>query len=328
MAGPDSAKPIRDGQLGWNPVANGEQMHALEFENVTKRYGGAVVVDDMTFTVQPGRVTGFLGPNGAGKSTTMKILLDLASADAGRASIGGTRYRDLADPARTVGAILEANAFHPARTGRNHLRILADSGGHSQDRIDELLDLVGLADAADKKAGAYSLGMRQRLGLAAAVLADPPVLVLDEPSTGLDPQGIRWMRDLLRQRAELGNTVFVSSHLLAEVEHLADEVVVISRGRLVASGAISDLQTAGTLVRTPTPERLSEILKAAGGSVEAREGALIVQGLAIADIGDRAHEAGIALHELTSLAGSLEELFMGWTELESPDDSTREGVTP
>lgn len=303
-------------------------MHTLEFENVTKRYGDAVVVDDMTFTVQPGRVTGFLGPNGAGKSTTMKILLDLASADAGRASIGGTRYRDLDDPARTVGAILEANAFHPARTGRNHLRVLADSGGYPHDRIDELLDLVGLADAADKKAGAYSLGMRQRLGLAAAVLADPPVLVLDEPSNGLDPQGIRWMRDLLRQRAELGNTVFVSSHLLAEVEHLADEVVVISRGRLVATGAISDLQTAGTSVRTPTPERLSEILEAAGGSVEELEGALIVQGLAIADIGERAHDAGIVLHELTPLAGSLEELFMGWTELESPDDSTREGATP
>lgn len=303
-------------------------MHTLEFENVTKRYGDAVVVDDMTFTVQPGRVTGFLGPNGAGKSTTMKILLDLASADAGRASIGGTRYRDLNDPARTVGAILEANAFHPARTGRNHLRVLADSGGYSHDRIDELLDLVGLADAADKKAGAYSLGMRQRLGLAAAVLADPPVLVLDEPSNGLDPQGIRWMRDLLRQRAEMGNTVFVSSHLLAEVEHLADEVVVISRGRLVATGAISDLQTAGTSVRTPTPERLSEILEAAGGSVEELEGALIVQGLAIADIGERAHDAGIVLHELTPLAGSLEELFMGWTELDSPDDSTREVATP
>lgn len=303
-------------------------MHTLEFENVTKRYGDAVVVDDMTFTVQPGRVTGFLGPNGAGKSTTMKILLDLASADAGRASIGGTRYRDLDDPARTVGAILEANAFHPARTGRNHLRVLADSGGYPHDRIDELLDLVGLADAADKKAGAYSLGMRQRLGLAAAVLADPPVLVLDEPSNGLDPQGIRWMRDLLRQRAEMGNTVFVSSHLLAEVEHLADEVVVISRGRLVATGAISDLQTAGTSVRTPTPERLAEILEAAGGSVEELEGALIVQGLAIADIGERAHDAGIVLHELTPLAGSLEELFMGWTELDSPDDSTREVATP
>lgn len=151
-------------------------MHTLEFENVSKSYSDAVVVDDMTFTVQPGRVTGFLGPNGAGKSTTLKILLDLASADHGHASIGGTRNRDLDDPARTVGAILEANAFHPSRTGRNHLRILADSGGYSHDRIDELLELVGLADAADRKAGAYSLGMRQRLGLAAAVLPDPPVL--------------------------------------------------------------------------------------------------------------------------------------------------------
>ena len=301
-------------------------MHTLEFENITKSYGDAVVVDDMSFTVQPGRVTGFLGPNGAGKSTTMKILLDLASADRGKASIGGTRYRDLDEPGRTVGAILEANAFHPARSGRNHLRILADSGGYPHDRIDELLDLVGLGDAADRKAGAYSLGMRQRLGLAAAVLPDPPVLVLDEPSNGLDPQGIRWMRDLLRQRAEKGNTVFVSSHLLAEVEHLADEVVVINRCRLVASGAISDLQQAGTSVRTPTPERLSKVLEEAGGTVQAHDGALLVQGLAIADIGDRAHEAGIPLHELTPLAGSLEELFMGWTALETSDDLTPSGV--
>ena len=301
-------------------------MHTLEFENVTKSYGDAVVVDDMTFTVQPGRVTGFLGPNGAGKSTTMKILLDLASADHGRASVGGTRYRDLDDPARTVGAILEANAFHPARSGRNHLRILADSAGYPHERIDELLELVGLADAADRKAGAYSLGMRQRLGLAAAVLPDPPVLVLDEPSNGLDPQGIRWMRDLLRQRAEMGNTVFVSSHLLSEVEHLADEVVVINRGRLVASGAISELQQAGTTVRTPTPEPLSKILEDSGATVEMHEGALLVQGLAIAEIGDRAHDAGIVLHELTPLAGSLEELFLGWTALDAPDDSAREAV--
>lgn len=301
-------------------------MHTLEFENVSKSYGDAVVVDDMTFTVQPGRVTGFLGPNGAGKSTTMKILLDLASADHGQTSIGGTRYRDLDDPGRTVGAILEANAFHPARSGRNHLRVLADSGGYPHDRIDELLDLVGLGDAADRKAGAYSLGMRQRLGLAAAVLPDPPVLVLDEPSNGLDPQGIRWMRDLLRQRAEKGNTVFVSSHLLSEVEHLADEVVVINHGKLVASGAISDLQQAGTTVRTPTPEPLSKILGDAGATVEIHEGALRVQGLAIAEIGERAHEGGIVLHELTPLAGSLEELFLGWTELDAPDDSAREAV--
>ena len=185
---------------------------------------------------------------------------------------------------------------------------------------------MGLGDAADRKAGAYSLGMRQRLGLAAAILPDPPVLVLDEPSNGLDPQGIRWMRDLLRQRAAMGHTVFVSSHLLAEVEHLADEVVVINRGRLVASGAISDLQQAGTSVRTPTPGRLTEILEMAGGSVDEREGALLVQGLTTAEVGERAYEARIILHELAPLAGSLEELFLGWTTVESPDDLIREGV--
>ena len=168
----------------------------------------------------------------------MKILLDLASADHGHATIGGTRYRDLPDPARTVGVVLEPNAFHPGRSGRNHLRILADGAGIAPARIDEMLEMVGLAHAADRHVGAYSLGMRQRLGLAAALLGDPPVLVLDEPGNGLDPQGIRWLRDLLRARAAAGGTVFVSSHLLAEVEHLADEVVVISHGRLVATGAL------------------------------------------------------------------------------------------
>jgi ABC-2 type transport system ATP-binding protein len=281
-------------------------MHPLRLEHVTKTYGHDVVVDDLSFTVEPGRVTGFLGPNGAGKSTTMKILLDLASADRGSATIGGTRYRELRDPARTVGVILE-HAYHPARSGRNHLRILADSVGIPTARIDEMLELVRLADAADKHAGAYSLGMQQRLG-------DPPVLVLDEPGNGLDPQGIRDLRDLLRARAANGNTVFVSSHLLAEVEHLADEVIVLDRGRLVTTGALSDLQKAGTSVRTPSPEPLTQILETAGGTVQIREqGALLVRGLSITEIGDRACAAGIALHELSPQSGSLEDLFLGWT---------------
>jgi ABC-2 type transport system ATP-binding protein len=288
-------------------------MYPLNVEHVTKTYGDEVAVDDLSFTVVPGRVTGFLGPNGAGKSTTMKILLDLASADRGSAAIGGTRYRELSDPARTVGVMLE-HAYHPARSGRNHLRVLADATGIPQSRVDEMLDLVGLFNASDRAAGAYSLGMRQRLGLAGALLGDPPVLVLDEPGNGLDPQGIRELRDLLRARAANGSTVFVSSHLLAEVEHLADDVIVVHEGRLVRTGALSDLQQAGTLVRTPSPEPLTRMLESAGATVQVREhGALLVSGLPIADIGDQACEAGIALHELSAESGSLEDLFLGWT---------------
>jgi ABC-2 type transport system ATP-binding protein len=294
-------------------------MYALEIENLTKRYGHHVVVDDLSFTVQPGRVTGFLGPNGAGKSTTMKVLLDLAAADHGRAAIGGIRYRDLDDPARTVGVVLEPNAFHPGRSGRNHLRVLADAAGIEAGRIDEVLEMAGIAEAADRRVGAYSLGMRQRLGIAAALLGDPPVLVLDEPGNGLDPQGIRWLRDLLRARADAGATVFVSSHLLSEVEHLADEVVVISRGRLVATGALATLRHAGVSVHTPEPGPLTRILTGAGASVHAApEGRLVVRGMPIADIGDRACAAGIALHELAPEAGSLEQLFLDWTAAEDP----------
>jgi ABC-2 type transport system ATP-binding protein len=299
-------------------------MYPLEIERVTKRYGHEVVVDDLSFTVAPGRVTGFLGPNGAGKSTTMKVLLDLASADSGHATIAATRYRDLKDPARTVGVVLEPNAFHPGRSGRNHLRVLADGAGISQARIDELLEMVELTHAADRHVGGYSLGMRQRLGLAAALLGDPPVLVLDEPGNGLDPQGIRWLRDLLRARAAAGGTVFVSSHLLAEVEHLADEVVVISRGRLVATGALATLQQAGTSVRSPEPGRLTQLLRDAGATLHTgAEGELVVRGVAITDIGDLACAAGIALHELIPQTGSLEELFLDWT---SNDDTHHSGI--
>jgi len=298
-------------------------MHVLELDHVTKRYGQTVAVDDLSFRVEPGLVTGFLGPNGSGKSTTMKILLDLASADQGSATIGGSRYRELVDPPRTVGVILEPNAFHPARSGRNHLRVLADGAGIPGGRIDELLRLVGLEDAADRMVGTYSLGMRQRLGLAAAVLGDPPVLVLDEPANGLDPEGIRWLRNLLRSRAANGNTVFVSSHLLAEVEHLADEVVVISHGRLVTTGAISDLRKVGTSVRTPSPEHLTAILEAADCAVQLRtDGSLLVSGLTTAEIGDRAFAGGISLHELSPHTGSLEDLFLGWTGSEEAVTTT------
>jgi ABC-2 type transport system ATP-binding protein len=289
-------------------------MYTLEIDQVTKRYGRDVVVDDLSFTVKPARVTGFLGPNGAGKSTTMKVLLDLAAADHGRATFAGTRYRDLADPVRSVGVVLEPNAFHPGRSGRNHLRVLADGSDIALSRIEELLEMVDLTHAADRHVGGYSLGMRQRLGLAAALLGDPPVLILDEPGNGLDPQGIRWLRDLLRERAAAGGTVFISSHLLDEVEHLADDVVVINRGRLVATGALADLEQAGTCVRTPEPDRLTRLLRGVGATIHnGSEGDLVVRGADITEIGDLACRAGVTLHELTPQAGSLEELFLHWT---------------
>ncbi len=293
-------------------------MYQLQIDQLTKRYGHETVVHDLSFTVQPGRVTGFLGPNGAGKSTVMKVLLGLASATAGNATIGQRRYRDLEDPPRTVGVVLEPNAFHPGRSARNHLRILADGGGFPRARVEEMLEAVDLAPVADRRAGAFSLGMRQRLSLAAALLGDPPVVVLDEPGNGLDPQGIRWLRDLLRGRAETGSTVFVSSHLLAEVEHLADDVVVINKGRLVTAGPLAELQQAGTTVRTPAPAELAEVLADAGAVVRpGAERSLVVLGMEIGDIGDRALAAGIALHELSPQTGSLEDLFLGWTDSEA-----------
>ncbi|MEO6571446.1 MAG: ATP-binding cassette domain-containing protein [Ilumatobacteraceae bacterium] len=280
------------------------------------------MVDDLTFSVPAGRVTGFLGPNGSGKSTTMKIMLDLAAANEGRALIGGHRYRELTDPARTVGAMIESDAYHPGRSGRNHLRILADATDVSQQRVDDILEQVGLADAADRRAGAYSLGMRQRLGLAAALLGEPPVLILDEPGNGLDPQGIRTLRDLLRGHAAQGGTVFVSSHLLAEVEHLADDVIVINQGRLIAQGSLVELQQAASLVRSLDSSRLAVVLEQAGATVRTDgDHHLVVRGMPIDEIGDRAFASGIAVHELSPHAGSLEELFLDWTSNPSQEST-------
>lgn len=294
----------------------------VDLAHVTKRYGVHTVVDDLSFSVPPGRVTGFLGPNGSGKSTTMKILLDLATADEGRASIGGCRYRELIEPARTVGAMIESDAFHPGRSGRNHLRILADAVGIGHDRVGAMLERVGLADAADRRVGGYSLGMRQRLGLAAALLGEPPVLVLDEPGNGLDPQGIRTLRDLLRGHAAKGGTVFVSSHLLAEVEHLADDVIVIGHGRLVTHGTLSELRQAASLVRTTDPGRLAAALQPTGANVRLDgDDRLVVRGMPIDEIGDRAFAAGIVIHQLSPHAGSLEELFLDWTAEPSQEAS-------
>jgi ABC-2 type transport system ATP-binding protein len=217
--------------------------------------------------------------------------------------------------------VLEPNAFHPGRSGRNHLRILADAGGLPYARVDALLEQVGLTEAADRKVGAYSLGMRQRLGIAEALLGDPPVMVLDEPGNGLDPQGIRWLRGLLRDRAAQGHTIFVSSHLLAELENLADDAIVIDRGRLVLSGTIAELQRREVRVRAVSPGVLRATLEQAGATVRMLDdGALVVEGLAIDDVGERAHAAGIALHELSQGAGSLEELFLDLTASGEPAD--------
>jgi ABC-2 type transport system ATP-binding protein len=289
--------------------------HRLAIDHLTKTYGDRTVVDDLTFAVEPGRVTGFLGPNGSGKSTTMKILLDLASADNGSATIGGSRYRDLPSPADTVGVMLEPNAFHPGRSGRNHLRIVAQASGHSVAQVDDALAAVDLGpEPARRRVGTYSLGMKQRLSLAAALLGDPEVLVLDEPANGLDPQGIHDLRDLLRDRAARGNTVLVSSHLLTELQHLVDDVVVINHGRLVTTGTIDDLTNRRALVRTPDAELLAKHLACTGADIEPTDDdTLVIAGLELERIGDVAFTAGIALHELSEDSGSLEDVFLSLT---------------
>ncbi len=291
----------------------------LVVDHVTKRYGDRTVVDDLSFMVAPGRVTGFLGPNGSGKSTTMKMLLGLAAVDGGSTRVGDRAYVELDDPSATVGAALETNAFHPGRSGRDHLRILACAAGVPERRVEESLVAAGLTDAADRRAGTYSLGMRQRLGLAAALLCDPPVLVLDEPGNGLDPQGVRELRELLRQRAARGDTVFVSSHLLGEVEHLVDDVVVINRGRLITSGPLAELRHETALVSSPHALALAEALRGAGADVESAgiegdPGSLLVRGLGLAEIGHIAFGHGVEVSELSTRSGSLEDLFMRWTQ--------------
>ena len=289
--------------------------HRLVIDHLTKNYGEHTVVDDLTFAVEPGRVTGFLGPNGSGKSTTMKILLDLAAANHGTATIGGRRYRDLPSPTSTVGVMLEPNAFHPGRSGRNHLRIVAQASGHSPTHVDDALTAVGLdAAPAHRRVGTYSLGMKQRLSLAAAMLGDPPVLVLDEPANGLDPQGIHDLRDLLRERASRGHTVLVSSHLLTEVQHLVDDVVVISEGKLVTTGTIDELTDQRALVRSPDAEILANRLACTGADIErAGTDTLVIAGLTLDQIGDAAHAAGTPLHELSQQTASLEDVFLSLT---------------
>jgi ABC-2 type transport system ATP-binding protein len=286
---------------------------SLEFSGVTKRFGAVMAVAGLTARVEPGQVTGFLGPNGAGKTTTLRILLGLVRATDGHATIGGRRYAELDHPLQTVGAVLEASSFHPGRTAAAHLTIYAQAAGIARSRVEEVLDLVGLADAAGRKVGGFSLGMRQRLGLAYALLGDPGVLVLDEPSNGLDPEGIRWMRGFLRQLAAEGRTVLVSSHLLAEVQQTVDALLIISAGRLVFQGSIDELTDPdehATVVDAPDRTALAAALQTAGVPFEVLRSGLTVRGLDPVAVGAAAAAGGVALSSLHRRGPALEEVFL------------------
>jgi ABC-2 type transport system ATP-binding protein len=290
----------------------------IEAMGLTKRYGRTVAVDDLSCTVHPGRVTGFLGPNGAGKSTTMRLALGLDHPDTGAIHIHGRPYRELARPLRTVGALLDPRWVHPHRTARAHLHWLAVAGGIPTTRIDGVLDLVGLTPVANKRAGGFSLGMSQRLGIAAALLGDPEVLLLDEPANGLDPEGILWIRTLLKTLAGEGRTVLVSSHLLSEMTHIADDLIVIGKGKLITQTTTTAFIEAATnttvLVRTPQVERLRGALSQQGyGVTEELDGALVVAGATSDQIGEVAAAHGVVLHELSPRRGSLEAAFMRLT---------------
>jgi len=289
----------------------------IEVRSLTKRFGKVTAVDDLSFTVEPGRITGFLGPNGAGKTTTLRILLDLVGATGGAATIGGRRYRDIPNPARHVGAVLEATNFHPSRRARAHLQMLAIAAGIDERRIDAVLDLVGLRADGNRKVGGYSLGMRQRLQLAGALLGDPGVLVLDEPSNGLDPQGIAWLRDLLRHLAGEGRTVLVSSHLLAEMAQTVDDVVIVSRGRLRVQGPLSTLTAqahSSMRVRTPEAARLGELARAAGFMPRALDAeTLLVDGATPEALGPLLAINQVVVYEVVQVSQNLESLFLELT---------------
>ncbi|MCR2762998.1 ATP-binding cassette domain-containing protein [Microbacterium sp. zg.B48] len=285
----------------------------LEFSGITKRFGAVTAVSDFSARVEPGRVTGFLGPNGAGKTTTLRILLGLVRPTAGTALIGGAPYSSLREPLQSVGAVLEASSFHPGRTAANHLRVYAQAAGLPAVRVDEALGVVGLADVGGRNVGGFSLGMRQRLGLAYALLGDPGVLVLDEPSNGLDPEGIKWMRGFLRNLAQEGRTVLVSSHLLAEVQQTVDSVLIIAQGRLVYQGALEDLADPSefaTVVDAPERTALAAALEAAGASFELLRSGLTVRGLDPVAVGQIAASAGVALSSLQRRGPALEEVFL------------------
>jgi ABC-2 type transport system ATP-binding protein len=292
---------------------------AIEIKEISKSFGSVHAVAGLSFDVSAGRVTGFLGPNGAGKSTTLRMLLGLVHADGGTATFGGRRYGELEDPSAEVGAVLEDASFHPGRSGRNHLRILAAAGGHPSPRVDQVLEEVGLSDSANRRVRGYSMGMRQRLAIAAALLGDPDVLILDEPANGLDPPGIRWIRGMLREQAERGRAVLVSSHLLSEVAQSVDDVVVISHGTLRASGTLDSVlgSTGGpvTRVRSADDAALAAALEREGMSVtRGPSGELNVSGVATEAVGRVANDERIALIELVPVSRSLEEAFFELTE--------------
>jgi ABC-2 type transport system ATP-binding protein len=306
-------------QLYWY----GEDMTArdlpmIEARHLTKRYGDKTAVDDLSFSVEAGKVTGFLGPNGAGKSTTLRLLLGLDRPDSGDATIGGRHYRELPLPLAVVGALLEARAVHPGRSAYHHLLYLAQTQGLGRRRVNEVLDLVGLHQVAGKRAGGFSLGMGQRLGIAAALLGDPTVLILDEPVNGLDPEGVLWIRNLMKQLATEGRAVLVSSHLMNEMAVTADHLIVIGRGRLIANCPTSEFIARSTprtvLVHSPDAERLADLVVAEGGTVSHDgSGALTIADVDAARIGELAAAGGLVLHQLTPHHGSLEQAFMELT---------------
>jgi ABC-2 type transport system ATP-binding protein len=292
-------------------------MAAISVQGLTKRFGDVLAVDRLSFEVGPGTVTGFLGPNGAGKTTTLRMLLGLVAPTSGTATIDGRPYMELADPLRRVGAVLEAGGFHPGRSARDHLRVLAKAAGLPAGRVGEVLEQVGLAAAGRRRVGGFSLGMRQRLGLAAALLGDPEVLVLDEPANGLDPEGVHWLRGLVRGLADQGRTVLVSSHLLAEVAQTIDRVVIIDRGRLVAQSTLADLTAGGdrtVRVRTPQPEALRDLLVARGATVTLDgPDRLVAGGVTAEQVGQAAAAGGVVLHEMRFERSNLEDVFLELT---------------
>ena len=301
----------------------------IEARHLTKTYGAKTAVDDLSFTVQPGIVTGFLGPNGAGKSTTMRLILGLDTPTSGCVTVNGRPYAEHPRPLQVVGALLEARAVHTSRSAYQHLRALAATHGIARSRVDEVVDMVGLQDVAKKRAGGFSLGMGQRLGIASALLADPEILVLDEPVNGLDPDGVRWIRDLLTAHAARGGTVFVSSHLMSEMSLTASHVIVVGRGRLIADMPIGELiaqaSTNVVTVRSPRAAALAAALASPDVTVAVQDTDLLeVTGLSAAQIGQQAHELGLVLHELSPRRASLEEAFMDVTQ----DDVEFHATTP
>ena len=294
----------------------------VQCDSLSKRYGDVLAVDDLTFAIEAGTITGFLGPNGAGKSTTLRMLLGLAKPSAGHATIFGSPYDQLEMPALRIGAVLEATDFHPGRSGRDHLRMLSQAVGLSDARVDEVLTLVELQGAARRRVKGYSLGMRQRLGLAAALLGNPDLLVLDEPANGLDPEGVRWLRDFLRAFASGGRTVLISSHVLAEVAQTVDQILIINHGRLVAESTLDDLTArVGGAVRVQSPEldKLAETLGREGIVISrSNDHALLAKGTTRERVGDLALAAGIAIYELVTEGSSLEEVFLDLTSEEAP----------